>query len=102
MMAATKMHDFEGMVLMPANLLFQMIQTAVDDALERREKQTTDEAQELPEEMAAIDAARFLHYKNTRSLKQYEGTDLKPIRRNRKLFYKSSELVKLKKILFSQ
>lgn len=55
----------------------------------------------LPDEITAQEAAAILRYKDVNSLVTYERSGhLHPVRRGKRKFYTSAEVLKLKQIIF--
>lgn len=84
---------------------FDLLKQAVREVLAEGKQATelASEAEALPEEMPAAQAAKFCGYKTGKSLVKYHHTDLKPLRVNgKRIFYRKSEVLKLKKKLFNQ
>ena len=106
-MSATIQHPFEGMVIIPAQQLADIVAVitakAVREELDRREAATTNPATDLPDEVPAAQAAKYCGYKTGKSLVKFHHTDLKPLRVNgKRIFYAKAEVVKLKKKIFNQ
>lgn len=94
----TTQHPFDGMVIMPAQQLADMVAVmtakAVREELDRREHAS---ASPLPPELSAKEAAAMCRYKSTKPLRAWHYNGLTPITRGRALFYATEEVLKLKK-----
>lgn len=92
-----KEYPFEGLVVIPAHQHYEMLKAAAESgamiALEAFTKQT---APGLPDEMTARAAAKMCGYKSAKTLVTYHFDGLTPIRKGKRLFYSSGEVVKLK------
>lgn len=98
-------HDFQGTVIIPVQQLIDIIELKVAEGvkaeLDRRQREGS--AQPLPEYLTAEEAATLLGYKSKGSLRKYHHRELTPTRREgKRLFYRSGEVIKLKKRLFNE
>lgn len=103
---STQSHPFQGTVIVDAQQLADIVAVmtakAVREELDRREAIVATPLDDLPDEVPAKLAAKFLNYATGKSLAQYHGQGLTPLRVNgKRLFYKKAELVKLKKRLMN-
>lgn len=92
------MKEFEGTVILPAQQLYQLIEAAVETALSRQQSSTIVTSKE----MSAKEAAKELQYESPRTLQQFHHVHLSPVRRGRRLFYLTEEVMKLKSKLFNK
>ena len=60
-----------------------------------------DPADALPNEVPAAMAAKFCNYKTAKSLNQWHGNGLTPIRYGKRLFYAKKEVVGMRKKLMN-
>lgn len=93
------MKEFEGTVIVSAQQLYQLVEAAVETVLNKQQSTPSITNQK---EMTAKEAARELKYESPRTLRQYHHVHLQPIRRGRRLFYRSDEVMKLKSKLFNK
>lgn len=102
----TQPHPFEGMVIIPAQQLADIVAVmtakAVREELDRREASAANPAAELPDEVPAKQAAKVCGYATQKSLVKWHGKHLTPIRNGKRLFYRKKEVLKLKSLLFNQ
>lgn len=82
---------------------FDLLKQAVREVLAENQQATelASEADSLPEELTAKQAAKFCNYATGKSLRKWHGNGLTVIRNGKRLYYKKADVVKLKKKLFN-
>lgn len=94
------MKEFEGTIIMPAQQLYYLIETAVETALNRQG--ASNSSKQENETLTAEEAAKELKYKSARTLSKYHHKGLTPTRRGRRIFYKREEVMQLKLNIFNK
>lgn len=96
-------HDFQGTVILHAQQVYDMLVLAAEMGAKHALAAQGQQPEPLPEYLTAEEAATLLGYKSKGSLRKYHHRELTPTRREgKRLFYRSGEVIKLKKRLFNE
>lgn len=83
--------------------LFEMMKLAAREVMDERETATAtaQAANALPNELPAKEAAKMCGYATAKSLAKFHHAGLTPMRNGKRIFYKKSEVLALKKRIFN-